>query len=209
MKTKILLLFLLCTPFYFYAQNGEKPELLILDQSSVTGEGDTINSFFASFSRSFSSAHNVLYPFNLDLNKDFTITARFETTKTKSGYGIGFINAYGGNTAGFLINEKGEYNLYVLFDGTSCLLVGNRSFEDWKKTKAIQRNSGQTNFLKLERKEQNVLIYINEELVETCTLIDKLGKYYFTGYGIIVNGEDEPVTIQSFSIDGTKKKETN
>jgi hypothetical protein len=209
MKNKVLLLFVLITPLYIYAQNGDKPQLLILDQSYVTGEGDTINQFFASFSTSFSSTQNVLYSFNMDLNQDFTITARFETTKTKSGYGIGFINAYGSNTAGFLINEKGEYKLYVLFDGTSCLLDGNRSYEGWKKTKAIRRNSGQTNFLKLEKKEQNLSIYINEQLLETCILSDKLGQYYFTDYGIIVIGEDEPVAIQSFSIDGTKKKETN
>jgi hypothetical protein len=209
MKNAVLLLIILNIPRYFYAQNEEVPNLFILEKSYITGEGDTINDFFASIDKKWSSKQNALFGFNLDLDKDFSITARFESPKNKSVYGIGFINAYGGNTAGFLINQKGEYNLYLLFDGSSCLLNGSRSYEGWKKSDDINKKSGEINFIKIDKKEQNFSVYINEHLIESYTLKVKLGDYFFTDYGILINGEDPLVTIQSFSIEGTKKNETN
>jgi hypothetical protein len=209
MKNAILLLLILNIAGYVYAQNEEVPNLLVIEKSDITGEGDTINGFFAYFDKTWSSKQNTLFGFNLDLDKDFSITARFKSTKNKSVYGIGFINAYGGNTAGFLINQKGEYNLYLLFDGSSCLLNGSRSYEGWKKSGAINKNSDETNFLMIDKKEQNFSVYINEHLIESYTLKVKLGDYFFTDYGILINGENPFVTIQSFSILGTKKNETN
>ena len=128
------------------------------------------NGFFVIHNKKLNSIYRFWRDVYIQETSDFSIKVRMKQISGPENYGYGIIwNSYGWkNSYNFEISSNGYFRIYYYNEGTKT------DIQAWTKTEHINA-LGVYNILKIDKTEDSLKFYINENEVYTCAYYEAFG----------------------------------